>query len=339
MSRSNFETPRGPEPSKPDARPRWTALDRMVATWGQSDALILANAFVECCKDNCPLDELVRTFQIMLERLGFRYFACCSHVDPIHPPQAAVMFHNYPDAWARVFSELALYEEDPVLLYAEQCELPFRWDDQNFLEHVTRDQKIILSEGASLGLAGGFTIPIHSAMDSGALHASCSIVPDSGPIDAGSYHAVQLMATYLYHTANRQLNKQHAADGRVELPLRERQCLQLVALGKSDWVVGRILGLSASTVHTYIERAKRRMGVATRMQAVARALAARQISCSGVTRSERPESSGDPRGTGVRSRAPDLHETLVRELRHTSIPDLRRLTATELIRDNKSPDR
>lgn len=56
------------------------------------------------------------------------------------------------------------------------------------------------------------------------------------------------------------------------LTKRERECLTLAARGKSNWASSEILGISERTVHHVIERAKRRLGVATRVQAVVHAL-------------------------------------------------------------------
>ncbi|EQD54086.1 protein containing Transcription regulator LuxR, partial [mine drainage metagenome] len=66
----------------------------------------------------------------------------------------------------------------------------------------------------------------------------------------------------------------------AELTPRERQCLELVACGKTDWEIARLLGLSPCTVHYHIENAKRRFDVITRIQAVVRALRTGQISCA-----------------------------------------------------------
>ena len=91
------------------------------------------------------------------------------------------------------------------------------------------------------------------------------------------------MARHLYHAASRRLGRQCVEGEEIALPLRERQCLELAAQGKTDKAIGRILGLSECTVHTYIERTKRRLGVDTRMQAVAEAITAKQISYGHVT--------------------------------------------------------
>ncbi len=65
-----------------------------------------------------------------------------------------------------------------------------------------------------------------------------------------------------------------APDGikRPRLTRRQRDCVLLAARGKSDWVAAQLLGLSAETVHKYLEHAKRRYGVSSRTELVVRAL-------------------------------------------------------------------
>lgn len=67
----------------------------------------------------------------------------------------------------------------------------------------------------------------------------------------------------------------NACNGCEPCPLltaRERECLKLAVEGKSDWEIGDKLSLSEKTVNTYIQRVKAKYGVATRTQAIARAL-------------------------------------------------------------------
>jgi DNA-binding CsgD family transcriptional regulator len=61
------------------------------------------------------------------------------------------------------------------------------------------------------------------------------------------------------------------------LSRRERECLQWMAAGKTDWETGQILSLSEKTVNVYIERAKSKFNVKTRTQAVALAVRASLI--------------------------------------------------------------
>lgn len=52
------------------------------------------------------------------------------------------------------------------------------------------------------------------------------------------------------------------------LTTRESECLAWVAQGKTDQETARILGISARTVRFHIDNAKKKLGVATRIQAV-----------------------------------------------------------------------
>ena len=56
------------------------------------------------------------------------------------------------------------------------------------------------------------------------------------------------------------------------LTRRERECLALASTGKTDLEIGKTLSLSEKTVSTYIQRAKIRYGVDTRIEAVVCAL-------------------------------------------------------------------
>jgi DNA-binding CsgD family transcriptional regulator len=234
----------------------------------------VVQAFIEGCQASPPsAPRLAEAFPKALEALGFRHFACCSHVDPLHPPPDAIMLHNYPAVWERHFSEARLHEIDPVLLRAERSPIPFYWDEVFRTERVTKPQKRVLAEAASLGLAHGYTAPLHLSWLPGALRASCSVVPDNSRVDPRNYPMVDALATYLF-TSTYSCRAQ--APWCIALPCdltqRERECLTLAALGKTDWEIGHVLKLSEFTVHTHIEQAKRRLGVATRMQAVVLAL-------------------------------------------------------------------
>jgi LuxR family quorum-sensing system transcriptional regulator CciR len=63
---------------------------------------------------------------------------------------------------------------------------------------------------------------------------------------------------------------------------RQRDCVVLVARGKSDRQIGEILGISNQTVHKHVESAKQRYAVATRVELVVRALFMSQLSLTEI---------------------------------------------------------
>ncbi len=69
---------------------------------------------------------------------------------------------------------------------------------------------------------------------------------------------------------------------RPPLTHRQRQCLVLVAQGKSDRQIGQLLGISDETAHKHVEAAKKRFAVVTRIELVVLALMDRQIAFADV---------------------------------------------------------
>src|SRR5690349_14676136 len=73
---------------------------------------------------------------------------------------------------------------------------------------------------------------------------------------------------------NRDLTKNTNNGDAAAMSLTRRECevLDWIAQGKSDWQIGQILSISAKTVNYHVENAKRKLGVATRIQAVVAAI-------------------------------------------------------------------
>jgi DNA-binding CsgD family transcriptional regulator len=244
-------------------------------------------SFVELCHGKASSTGSIEAgFRSTAEELGFRNYACCSHVDPLDHPSHAVVLHNYPVAWVQQFSDEKLHRIDPVLQYAESHQGSFFWDTAFAPHPLTDAQKKVLAEGAAFGIQHGYTIPIDVSWIPGSIRASCSLVPDTQAIDPRSYFTVQIMALYLYASVS-SARAPRSTEGTVMLTEptpRERQCLTLVAQGKDDWSIGRVLSLSQHTVHSHIERVKQRFNVATRVQAVVQGVMTGQISLGDVAR-------------------------------------------------------
>lgn len=79
--------------------------------------------------------------------------------------------------------------------------------------------------------------------------------------------AMHLISIYMY-SKYKQLTTCAPQTGVPYLTPRQRECLQWVAAGKSEWDIAAIMNIGQSTVHSHIESAKRTLGVASRVQAV-----------------------------------------------------------------------
>lgn len=218
--------------------------------------------FVAKCRAAHSVDEVARLLFLELADCGIAFVACASHVDPLNPPPGAVAMVNYPQDWLEHFSARDYAKHDPIFYAARVAITPFRWSELVARKELRGPQKRILSEAAECGLADGLTIPLHAPT---ALPASCSVVPGQDGFDPLLLPDIQFMAMHAHDEARKRASG--LAPQRVTLTERQRECLVLVAAGKSDWAIGQILGLSPRTVHHTMEAVKRRYGVSHRIQA------------------------------------------------------------------------
>ena len=86
----------------------------------------------------------------------------------------------------------------------------------------------------------------------------------------------------------------------LELRRRELECLYWVSRGKSSMDIGSILGISRSTVETYIAQSCAKLGVRTRVEAAVIAVKSGWIAHEGMA--PRPSDDGAP--------AEDIHTGL-----------------------------
>ena len=250
----------------------------------------IAEAFLEQHGRGVSLPELKRAFEASLRELGFRYFACGSHIDPLGPRAAGLLFLNYPSEWLRASSLRGRYRNDPVFRYAEERLVPFFWDEAQFRAALTEQQREMLRDAAGFGICNGYTVPMHPT---GVPMASCSVIPDSAPLERGAHQAVMTLAYYMFDAMLSALTvTEYGRTSSMQLSERERQCLELAAQGKDDWSIGSLLRISERTAHNHIERAKRRLGVCTRVQVIVHALSEGQISFGDVIKAETPRPPG-----------------------------------------------
>jgi len=233
----------------------------------------IALDFLDFCEKQTCASAIGTRFVETLQMLGYEYVACASHVDPLRPRPGGVRVLNYPSAWVQHYSEQDFARIDPVFLAARVMSAPFTWDQCLAKMRLSQAQKRVLSEGAAYGMSHGLTIPLRSP---DVLPASCSLIAGPDGVDPLSMAHVLMVVIYGHGAMHRRLNPDALAEPVILAP-RERECLTLAGCGKSDWVIGEVLGVSARTAHNTIERAKKRYGVSHRVQAVVRAALDGQI--------------------------------------------------------------
>lgn len=227
----------------------------------------LVQNFIERTSLVVNMTELAKLFDETIQKLGCTHFICLSHVDVFNLPDDAVVLSNYPLEWGMYHNEQQYHKNDPIMDTCKERITPFTWSNSSWRSLLSVDKLHILNEAAEFDLGEGYTIPIHTGEG---YSASCSVVFKPGEVDPQALMAIQLMAVYLYEKALKL--KTNVSVLRKKPTSRQTECLQMIAIGKSDWAISKILGISENTVKFHVKAILNHYDVATRNQAVIRAL-------------------------------------------------------------------
>jgi len=220
-------------------------------------------------------DEMRSLMDDVTRELGFRYFALIHHVDLRRSSPQIIHIENYPPVWADYFIRNQVYIEDPVLNASLTTNVGFAWEAVPTMISMSRRQREILERGRREGLGWGFTVPANIPGD---VHGSCSFATGTAQVlPQRVLLAAQLIGAFAFQAARRIRCSGLKSASPPKLTPRQRECLVLVAKGKTDWEIGRILGLSEETVTKYLNAARARYNVMTRAQLVTAALFDGQI--------------------------------------------------------------
>ena len=153
--------------------------------------------------------------------------------------------------------------DDPVHLASRRTNAGFAWSEIGTLIRLNARHKEILTGGRRFGLGNGFTVPVNVP---GEPSGSCSFALSArSELSPTRLFCAEIIGTQAFKVARR-LAAAQITRPRPHLSKREIECVRLVALGKSDWEIGVILGISAETAKQYVKQSRLAYGVASRTQ-------------------------------------------------------------------------
>jgi LuxR family transcriptional regulator, quorum-sensing system regulator CciR len=222
--------------------------------------------------------------------MGFDHFALIHHVD-LTPMNAAlthmdtgelVALTNYPEVWIEAYVARRIVANDPILLASERTNVGFIWEEADRYIDITSEHKLITEDTRKAGLANGYTVPANVP---GEANGSCNFALRTGrALRQENLPMAQLVGSFAFQAARSLVSK---AQKTLAPPLkaltdRQLECLILVAKGKSDWEIGKILGISQNTVKRHLEGARLSYDVTKSIQVLMRAIHQGRIALSDV---------------------------------------------------------
>ena len=248
----------------------------------------MVQAFADAALAAASLPDLQALMTETARAFGADYFLMIHHADFSKEPAGLVRVGNYPEEFVQISRQDGRPLDDPIMEACEKSLTGFFWSDVGAIVPLTEKHRRRSEQVSKTGLADGFVVPTHVP---GEHLGSCHFATASGrQLRREDSAALQTVATYGFEAARRLVGQGRLPPRAVAaLTERQRECIILSAKGKSDNVIGQLLGLSPKTVNSYMENAKRRYGVATRNQLIVQALYASDITFQDIV---------DPAGHG-----------------------------------------
>lgn len=225
-------------------------------------------------------EDLTAVLSDICPRMGFDYFALTHHADVTQAPARIVRLHNYPSRWVAHYDGNGFGTSDPVHRASQGSCVGFLWSEIWRMIPLTGSDHRILALGRENGIGNGFTVPVHVP---GELPGSCTFANTSGdPIDEAKLPLAHLVGMFAFERARQFGGIRPFEQKPPQLTDRQRDCLIWAGRGKSDWEIGRILGISEDTVDRHLTNARERYGVPKRTMMIVRALFDGTVSFSDI---------------------------------------------------------
>jgi LuxR family quorum sensing-dependent transcriptional regulator len=180
-----------------------------------------------------------------------------------------VLLCDWPVEWLERYVSRNYVDLDPVVSHMKQLQAPFQWRDAADEIRVDRGGEVVMGDAGEFKLRDGLAFPLVT-LDGQIVMVSLG--GDRIELSGAQFGMISLVSTYAVGRALQLHTMPERTIDHVELTPRERECLKWAAVGKSEWEISQILGISEHTSEKHLLNAKSKLGAVNRVQAVAEAI-------------------------------------------------------------------
>jgi LuxR family transcriptional regulator, quorum-sensing system regulator LasR len=189
------------------------------------------------------------------------------------PLEQAFLRSNYSANWRDKYDSEKLHYVDPTVGHCLHSTLPLIWQPQTF--QTDTPQQEFYEEACGYGIRSGITYPAHGANGEFGVISFVSDTLADGKFQAElgrALPALALVRDFVFESSLRFALPPASEDDNVHLTQRELESLQWAMVGKSSWEISKIMCCSEATVNFHVGNVRRKFKVATRQQAVVKAI-------------------------------------------------------------------
>ena len=215
------------------------------------------------------LPELQNQLVRMAERMEFGLVSAVLMKGAYDAPDVVIRsVANTPAAFLEISRNLDQARTDPVLHRLMKSSVPLIYDQKLYADAGAGD---LWEEQAPFGYCTGIAVGLHLPNNR---HFLLGVdrpknLPRSESKLTRMVADLQLLAVHAQYAAQQIFDKGlDAPEPKPSLTPRELECLRWTMDGKSAYVTGQILSISASAVNFHLQNAMRKLDVASKHQAV-----------------------------------------------------------------------
>ncbi len=232
-------------------------------------------SYVETSNKAQTPDELFECLDSYSSQLGLNrvLFSLMTDHPSINQQAGHGVVRSYPEDWMAYYFEKGYENIDPVRRYVTSWyDGPFFWDQLEHVYRLSKKEKQVLDEAREAGLLDGIAVPLHGL---GGEVAGMGFASSDGGVelDKNKLSLINAMA-HQFNLVYRSIISQ-GKDTRISVPRithREKEVLNWVATGKSNWEIAKILSVSEHTVDFHLRNIFRKLQVNSRITAVVKAI-------------------------------------------------------------------
>lgn len=226
--------------------------------------------FIEQSHLASSIEELVGMFLDVLHELNYTYY-CCYTLDGLAPDTDAKVGKahalHYSEDYVRTYREKNFLAHDPMFKLLCRARGPFTWSQIRQLPLTPRQKAVMESRNGMDGVG----VPLQSADPS--LIGMNVISADSSAVQNNTSLSRLFAACNQFQLQRARIlgREQEFVLPDIHLTPREQEMLEWAAQGKSNSVIGEILGISEKTVEFHLKSVFAKLDVSSRTSAVLKA--------------------------------------------------------------------
>ena len=232
----------------------------------RDEAFDIGLEFIELCAGTSGVATLIDEFRSRIRAFGFSYSACGAWAGVGKHRVYRFFFNDWPADWIELYNQQNFFADDPYVVEARRRMTPFRWSELEKLSFSPRGRELF-EIGRTYGWREVLGLPLHGPAGYQGLVTVATL--RAVTLSPRAVAVLQLMAHAIHARCRSATDLGLPPNSDPHLTQREIESLQWAALGKTDWEIGQLMHVTAATAHYHIERAKKKLGVASRVQAVA----------------------------------------------------------------------